>query len=49
MVYRVGEIWRDAIDPVTGNLVERTLIRTNHARVMYDTARLDIRDAAPQN
>ena len=49
VVYRVGEIWRDAIDPVTGNLVERTLIRTNHARVMYDTARLDIRDAAPQN
>ena len=49
VVYRVGEIWRDAIDPVTGNLVERTLIRTNHARVMYDTAGLDIRDAAPQN
>ena len=49
VVYRVGEVWRDAIDPVTGNLVERTLIRTNHARVMYDTAGLDIRDAAPRN
>ncbi len=49
VVYRVGEVWRDAIDPVTGNLVERTLIRTNHARVMYDTAGLDIRDAALRN
>lgn len=46
VVYRVGEVWRDAIDPVTGNLVERTLIRTNHARVMYDTTGLNIRDAA---
>lgn len=49
VVYRVGEVWRDAIDPVTGNLAERTLIRTNHARVTYDTAGLDIRDAAPRN
>ena len=49
VVYRVGEVWRDAIDPVTGNLAERTLIRTNHARVTYDTAGLDIRDVAPRN
>lgn len=47
IVYRVGQVWREAIDPRTGNRVERTLLRENHARVMYDTAGLDIREAAP--
>jgi len=35
-VYRTGTVWREAFDPRTGNRVERTLIRTNHARVMYE-------------
>lgn len=41
-VYRVGQVWREAIDPATGNRVERTLIRENHARVLYDTQGLEI-------
>lgn len=43
-VYRVGRVLRDVVDPVTGNLLERQLLRTNHARVLYDTENLDIRD-----
>lgn len=43
-VYRVGKIWREAIDPATGNRVERTLLRENHARVLYDTSALEIRE-----
>lgn len=45
-VYRVGSVWREAIDPRTGELVERTLLRKNHARVMYDTTGLEIRTKA---
>lgn len=41
-VYRVGRVWREAVDPITGNRVERKLIRENHARVMYDTKGLEI-------
>lgn len=44
IVYRVGQVWRESIDPRTGNCVARTLIRENHARVMYDTAGLAIED-----
>lgn len=44
VVYRVGKIWREAIDPATGNRVERTLLRENHARVLYDTSALEIRE-----
>lgn len=43
IVYRVGEVWREAIDPVTGDRVERKLLRKNHAKVMYDTSNLEIR------
>ena len=42
-VYRVGQVWRETVDPVTGNAVERVLLRENHARVLYDTAGLEIR------
>lgn len=42
-VYRVGQVWREAIDPTTGDRVERKLIRENHARVLYDTSGLEIR------
>lgn len=34
--YRNGKVYRDIIDRMTGNCVERQLIRTNHARVMYE-------------
>lgn len=42
VVYRVGQVWQETIDPVTGDLIDRALLRENHARVMYDTAGLDI-------
>lgn len=34
--YRVGQVWRETVDPVTGNLLNRSLVRENHAKVMYD-------------
>lgn len=43
-VYRVGQVWREAVDPVTGKRVERKLLRENHARVLYDTDGLKIRE-----
>ncbi len=42
VVYRNGEIYRTVIDKKTGNTVEKKLIKTNHARVMYDTTNLTI-------
>ena len=36
VVYRNGQVFRDVIDPTTGNCIESKLIRTNHARVLYD-------------
>lgn len=36
IVFRNGQVFRDVVDPVTGNRLESQLIRTNHARVMYD-------------
>jgi vancomycin resistance protein VanW len=36
VVYRNGEVYRDVIDRVSGQHLDRQLIRTNHARVMYD-------------
>ncbi len=36
VVYRNGQVFRDVIDPVTGKYIESKLIRTNHARVLYD-------------
>jgi vancomycin resistance protein VanW len=47
-VYRVGRIWREAIDPATGNRAERTLLRENHARVLYDTEGLKIKESEDQ-
>ena len=34
--YRIGRVWRETLDPHTGTCTERTLLRENHARVMYD-------------
>ena len=36
VVYRNGQVFRDMIDPTTGRHLEKQLIRTNHARVMYE-------------
>ena len=44
-VYRVGQVWREKVDAKTGALLERTLLRENHARVLYDTAGLPIWEA----
>lgn len=33
---RNGQVYRDVIDRVTGRCLESQLIRTNHAKVMYD-------------
>ena len=35
-IYRNGEVYRDTIDRVTGNRIDSQLIRTNHAKVMYE-------------
>ena len=35
-VYRLGLVYRDVIDRVTGCCVEKQLIRTNHAKLMYE-------------
>jgi vancomycin resistance protein VanW len=36
VVYRNGEVYRDTLDPATGRCLDSQLIRTNHAKVMYD-------------
>lgn len=36
VVYRNGQVYRDVIDPITGQRVASHLIRTNHAKVMYE-------------
>ncbi len=41
-VFRCGEVYRIAVDKRTGNVIERELIRKNHAKVLYDTSSLDI-------
>lgn len=44
IVYRVGEVYRTKVEKRTGAVVEKTLLRKNHARVMYDTAGLEIEE-----
>ena len=36
VVYRNGQVFRDIVDRVTGRCIESQLIRTNHAKVMYE-------------
>ena len=36
VVYRNGQVFRDVVDVATGKCIESKLIRTNHAKVMYD-------------
>ena len=42
IVYRNGTVVRDTIDKLTGNHKQSEVIRTNHAKVMYDTSTLTI-------
>ena len=41
-VFRKGRVYRSCIDKKTGNLISKTCIRENHAKVMYDTRHLEI-------
>lgn len=43
-VFRNGQIFRKCIDKRTGNLLEKKMIKENHARVLYDTAHLEIQE-----
>ena len=36
IIYRNGQVYRDIIDRVSSQHLESQLIRTNHAKVMYD-------------
>ena len=40
VVYRKGEVYRECIDKLTGNIISRELIKSNCAKVMYDTSNL---------
>ncbi|MDO5398663.1 MAG: VanW family protein [bacterium] len=44
IVYRKGRVYRTCIDKRTGNSLSRELLRENHAKVMYDTKNLDIKN-----
>ena len=44
IVYRNNKIYRKTVDVVSGNAVETEIIKKNHARVMYDTSNLHIRE-----
>lgn len=35
-IYRNGEVYRDTIDRITGRCIYSQVIRTNHAKVMYE-------------
>ena len=48
VVYRNGQVFRDTFDRVTGKKLDSKLIRTNHAKVMYECPPdLEIREGAP--
>ncbi len=44
VVYRNNKIYRETVDVITGNIIETQLIKTNHAKVMYDTSNLEIKE-----
>ncbi len=43
-VYRNGEVYRYIVDPISGNYLQKELIRKNHAKVAYDTTNLSLVD-----
>ena len=46
VVYRNGQVFRDVVDVATGKTLESKLLRTNHAKVMYDCPPELIREEA---
>ena len=44
-VFREGKVFRTCIDINTGKALSRELIRSNHAKVMYDTQNLKIEES----
>lgn len=44
VIYRNGQVYRDIIDRVTGRHLDTQLIRTNHARVMYEMTKNNSND-----
>jgi len=44
IVYRRGSVYRKGIDKSTGEILFKELLRTNNAKVLYDTASLVIND-----
>lgn len=42
IVYRNGKVYRSVVDKTSGNIIDKKLIKTNHAQVMYDTTNLEI-------
>ncbi|MBQ6965822.1 MAG: VanW family protein [Bacteroidaceae bacterium] len=48
VIYRNGIVYRDTIDRQTGKTLDRQVIRTNHAQVMYEcTEEMEIREKEP--
>lgn len=41
-VYRNNKIYRTIVDKTTGDMLSKELIKTNHAKVVYDTSNLTI-------
>lgn len=48
-IYRNGKVYRLKNDCKTGNCISKELIRTNHAKVMYDSSNLEIVDLTKGN
>ncbi|MBR2028613.1 MAG: VanW family protein [Oscillospiraceae bacterium] len=44
IVYRNGKVYRSVVDKASGNIIDKKLIKINHAQVMYDTDNLEIVD-----
>lgn len=42
IVFRNGKVYRSVVDKTSGNIIDKKLIKTNHAQVMYDTTNLEI-------
>ena len=40
--YRINKIYRECVDKVSGKVIDRRLIKENHAKVMYDPKFIEI-------
>lgn len=43
-VYRNGKVYRMSYDKKTGSEIQKELLRENHAKVLYDTSELDLKN-----